>query len=171
MQAMLRPYGSRSGVSSPGGLISPRAASSESRTSPLATSSCGRWVRAPIWLTVAPVFGGLLERFSAVPGRAHPLAALGAFPTDVWNVFTRPGAEQRIRRLLTLPGQPSLSHAARPLGIRNASLISQVRQLEAVAGTTLLRTGPDGTITLTTDGEQFARDVAPALDMLAATGH
>ncbi len=43
--------------------------------------------------------------------------------------------------------------------------------LRAVAGTTLLRTEPDGTITLTTDGEQFARDVAPVLDMLAATGH
>jgi DNA-binding transcriptional LysR family regulator len=46
-----------------------------------------------------------------------------------------------------------------------------VRQLEAAAGTTLLRTGPDGTITLTTGGERFARDVAPVLDMLAATGH
>jgi hypothetical protein len=35
----------------------------------------------------------------------------------------------------------------------------------------LLRTGPDETITLTIDGEQFARDVAPVLDMLAATEH
>jgi hypothetical protein len=109
-----------------------------------------------------------------ITGRAHPLAARGgpgAFPTDVWNVFARPGAEQRTRRLLTLPGQPGLQHAARQLGIRTAILTSQVRQLEAAAGTTLLRTGPDGTITLTTDGEQFARDVAPVLDMLAADGH
>jgi hypothetical protein len=30
---------------------------------------------------------------------------------------------------------------------------------------------PDGSITLTTGGERFARDVAPVLDMLAATGH
>jgi DNA-binding transcriptional LysR family regulator len=86
-------------------------------------------------------------------------------------VFTRPGAEQRIRRLLALPGQPGLPHAARQLGIRHAILASQVRQLEAAAGTTLLRTGPGGTITLTTGGERFARDVAPVLDMLAAAGH
>ena len=64
-----------------------------------------------------------------VTGRTHPLAALGgpgAFPPDVWNAFTRAGAEQRIRRLLALPGQPGLSHAARQLGIRNASLTSQL---------------------------------------------
>lgn len=109
-----------------------------------------------------------------ITGRTHPLAALGgpgAFSPDVWNAFTRPGAEQRIRRLLALPGQPGLPHAARQLGIRHAILASQVRQLEDAAGTTLLRTGPDGTITLTVDGERFARDVAPVLDMLAATGH
>jgi hypothetical protein len=90
-----------------------------------------------------------------ITGRAHPLAALGgpgAFPTDVWNVFTQPGAEQRIRRLLALPGQPGLRHAARQFGIRHAILASQVRQLEDAAGTTLLRTGPDGTITLTIGG-------------------
>ena len=64
-----------------------------------------------------------------VTGRTHPLAALGgpgAFTADVWNAFTRAGAEQRIRRLLALPGQPGLSHAARQLGIRNASLTSQL---------------------------------------------
>ena len=58
-----------------------------------------------------------------ITGRAHPLGALGgpvAFPPDVWNVFTHPGAEQRIRRLLALPGQPGLHHAARQLGIRTA---------------------------------------------------
>jgi TniQ len=124
-------------------------------------------------LAAAARKGGIRVRHG-IAGRAHPLAALGgpgAFPADVWNVFTRPGAEQRIRRLLALPGQPGLHHAARQLGIRHAILDSQVRQLEAAAGTTLLRTGPDGTITLTTGGEQFARDVAPVLDMLAATGH
>ena len=68
-------------------------------------------------------------------------------------------------------GEPGLHHEACQLGIRTAILTSQVRQLEAAAGTTLLRTGPDGTITLTLDGQQFARDVAPVLDMLAATGH
>jgi DNA-binding transcriptional LysR family regulator len=47
----------------------------------------------------------------------------------------------------------------------------QVRQLEAAAGTTLLRTSPDGTITLTIDGERFACDIAPVLDMLAAAEH
>jgi len=105
-----------------------------------------------------------------ITGRAHPLAALGgpgAFPTDVWNAFTRPGAEQRIRRLLTLPGQPGLNHAARQLGIRNASLTSQVRQLETTVGTAVLRTGPDGRLTLTAYGQLFARDVRPALQSLA----
>jgi hypothetical protein len=90
-----------------------------------------------------------------INGRAHPLAALGgpcAFTTDVWNIFTRPGAEQRIRRLLAIPGQPSLQRAARQLGIRHALLASQVRQLEAVVGTELLRTGPDERLTLTACG-------------------
>jgi hypothetical protein len=101
-----------------------------------------------------------------VNGRAHPLAALGgpsSFPPDVWNVFASPGAEQRIRRLLALPGQPDLQRAARQLGIRNASLTSQVRQLEAVVGTALLRTGPDGRLALTAYGKRFARDVTPIL--------
>jgi len=103
-------------------------------------------------------------------GHAHPLASLGpagAFPQAVWNAFTRPHAEQRIRRLLALPGQPGIHHAARQLTIRHAILASQIRQLEAVTGTTLVRTGPDGTITLTADGEQFARDVRPVLESLA----
>ena len=79
----------------------------------------------------------------------------------------RPDAE-RIHGLLTLPGQPGLHHAARELGIRHSILASQVRQLKTAAGTTLLHTGPDGQITLTADGEQFARDIAPVLDMLPA---
>ena len=105
-----------------------------------------------------------------IDARAHPLAALGgpsAFPTDVWNAFTHPGAEQRIHRLLAIPGQPSLNHAARQLGIRNAILTSQVRQLETAIGTALLRTGPDGRLTLTAYGQLFARDVLPALESLA----
>jgi hypothetical protein len=124
-------------------------------------------------LAAAARKGGIRVRHG-ITGRAHPLAAFGgpgAFPTDVWNVFTHPGAEQRIRRLLALPCQPGLRHAARQLGIRHAILASQVRQLEDAAGTILLRSGPDGTITLTIGGEQFARDVAPVLDMLAAAGH
>ena len=109
-----------------------------------------------------------------INGRAHPLAALGgpgAFPPDVWSVFTHPGAEQRIRRLLALPGQPGLHHAARQLGIRNAILTGQVRQLEAVVGTALLRTRPDGRLALTAYGERFARDLAPVLNMLAEPDH
>jgi hypothetical protein len=78
-----------------------------------------------------------------------------------------PGAEQRIRRLLTLPGQPGLNHAAHQLGIRNAILTSQVRQLETTVGTALPRAGPDGRLTLTAYGERFARDVRPALESLA----
>ena len=105
-----------------------------------------------------------------INGRAHPLAIFGgpgAFPPDVWSVFAHPGAEQRIRRLLALPGPPGLHHAARQLGIRNANLTSQVRQLEAAVGTALLRTGPDGRLTLTAYGELFARNVRPALESLA----
>lgn len=59
------------------------------------------------------------------------------------GAFTHPGAEQRIRRLLANTGQPSLQRAARQLGIRHALLAGQVRQLEAVVGTDLLR--PDQT--------------------------
>jgi hypothetical protein len=105
-----------------------------------------------------------------INGRPHPLAIFGgpgAFPPDVWRVFTHPGAEQRIRRLLALPGQPCLRHAARQHGIRNAILTSQVRQLETTVGTALLRTGTDGQLTLTAYGERFARGVRPALESLA----
>jgi hypothetical protein len=35
----------------------------------------------------------------------------------------------------------------------------------------LLHTGPDGAITLPADGGQFARDVAPVLEMLAVAVH
>lgn len=105
-----------------------------------------------------------------INGRAHPLAGLGgpgAFPPAVWNAFTRPGAEQRIRTLLAIPGHPSLQHAARHLGIRHALLASQIRQLESVTGITLLRTSPGGTITLTAGGKRFARDARPVLDAIA----
>jgi hypothetical protein len=82
-----------------------------------------------------------------ISSHAHPLASVGGpdtFPAAVWNTHARPNAEQRIRGFLTLPSQLGLHHhAARQLGIRHASLASQVRQLEATTGTTLLRTGPD----------------------------
>jgi hypothetical protein len=39
--------------------------------------------------------------------------------------------------------------------------VQEVRQLEDVTGITLLATRPDGTVTLTPDGEQFARSVRP----------
>jgi hypothetical protein len=105
-----------------------------------------------------------------INGHAHPLASIGApgtFPPAVWNALTRPHAAQRIRRLLALPGQPSLLRAARELGIKHATPASQIRQLEGATGTTLLTAGPDGLITLTADGEQFARDVRPVLGSLA----
>jgi Bacterial regulatory helix-turn-helix protein, lysR family len=104
-------------------------------------------------------------------GHDHPLASLGgpgAFPPSVWNAFSRPGAEQRIRRLLAAPGHPSLNHAARHLGTRHATLTSQIRQLEAITGTTLLHTHPGAPITLTSEGELFARDALTVLDILHA---
>jgi hypothetical protein len=71
-------------------------------------------------------------RPASASGTASPAAPAHSPPSadparsrDIWNVFTRPGAEQRIRRLLTVPGQPSLQHASRQLGIRNAILTSQ----------------------------------------------
>jgi IS30 family transposase len=54
----------------------------------------------------------------------------GAFPPTVWSAFARPRAEQRIRRLLALPGHPGLQDAARHLGIRHAALLDQIRQIE-----------------------------------------
>ncbi|HUY44204.1 MAG TPA: TniQ family protein [Streptosporangiaceae bacterium] len=106
-----------------------------------------------------------------ISGHAHPLASLGGpfdFPRAVWDAFTRPGAEQRIRNLLAIPGQPGLQQAARHLGIRHASLASQIRQLETITGITFLRTSPDGTITLTAKGRRFAREVTPVLNLLGA---
>ena len=78
-------------------------------------------------------------------------------------------AGQRIRRLLAIPGQPDLQHAARQLGTTTARLARQVRQLEDVAGTALLRTEPDGRLMLTAYGRLFARDVRPALEAITQT--
>jgi hypothetical protein len=78
-------------------------------------------------------------------------------------------AGQRIRRLLAIPGQPDLQHAARQLGTTTARLARQVRQLEDVAGTALLRPGPDGRLVLTAHGRLFARDVRPALEAITQT--
>ena len=85
--------------------------------------------------------------------------------TDSWRrqryFLTRPAtwAQRRYPGHASLPAAPVQEQLAR------------FRLIELLTGTTLLRTGPDGTITLTTGGERFARDVAPVLDMLAATGH
>ncbi|MGH3070467.1 MAG: TniQ family protein [Streptosporangiaceae bacterium] len=91
-------------------------------------------------------------------------------PFDWAPGIPRPGpdpdavsAGQRIHRLLAIPGQPDLQHAARQLGTTTARLSRQVRQLGDVAGTALLRTGPDGRLMLTAYGRLFARDVRPAL--------
>lgn len=75
-------------------------------------------------------------------------------------------AGQRIRRLLAIPGQPDLQHAARQLGTTTARLARQVRQLEDVAGTTLLRTGPDGRLMLTAYGRLLDPDDRPALETI-----
>lgn len=101
--------------------------------------------------------------------RDHPLARLGSpgdFPPAVWNAFSRPHAQQRIRRLLAACGHPSLQSAAHHLGTRAFILASQVRQLEAATGTTLLHADPDGRLTLTSHGQQFATDAMAALERL-----
>jgi hypothetical protein len=187
-----------SGPRPPAGSQLPELAGREDRMRKTARST-GRSKRAtdPLWLReqyqarqrslkdIAAETGIPVEDLSAaariagipvrhgVNGRAHPLAGLGgpgAFPAAVWNAFTGPHAEQRIRRLLVLPGQPSLRHAARQLGVRHTMLAGQVRQLEDAAGITLLRTAPDGTITLTPGGEEFARDALAALT-IAESAH
>jgi len=103
-----------------------------------------------------------------VNGGNHVLARLGGpseFPPAVWAALAGPRAEQRIRRFLATPGHPDLNQAARHLGIRHALLTSQITQLEAGVGATLLQHAPGG-ITLTRDGMQFAHDVRSALDTL-----
>jgi DNA-binding transcriptional LysR family regulator len=47
--------------------------------------------------------------------------------------------------------------------------VQEVRQLEDVTGITLLATLPDGTVTLTPDGERFARSVRPIPESLVRT--
>jgi DNA-binding transcriptional LysR family regulator len=48
----------------------------------------------------------------------------------------------------------------------DAILTRQLRQFEAAVGTALLRTGPDGRLTLTAYGQLFASDVRPVLESL-----
>ncbi|WP_131784511.1 helix-turn-helix domain-containing protein [Protofrankia symbiont of Coriaria ruscifolia] len=100
----------------------------------------------------------------------HVLGAHGgpdAFPPTVWAAFTGFQAEQRIRRLLATSGHTSLNQAARALGTKQPSLTAQIRRLEHAVGAELLHHGPEhSTITLTAAGEQFARDVQPALALL-----
>jgi len=77
------------------------------------------WVRTSVLRFPVP------QRYGDCRCVSRPAAAAG------WQVsaccVTHSGAEQRIRRLLTLPGQLSLQHAARQLGTRHAILASQVR--------------------------------------------
>ena len=117
------------------------------------------------------------------PQPARPASASG---TASPAVFTRspPSATRRVshgrlerlhppRRRAAHTQAPRHPRSAQPqprsppARIRNAILTSQVRQLEATVGTALLRTGPDGRLTLTAYGQLFARDVRPALESLA----
>jgi hypothetical protein len=104
-----------------------------------------------------------------VNGGHHILARFGGpgeFPPAVWAALAGPRAEQRGRRFLATPGHSSLNQAARHLGIRHALLTSQITQLEADVGTTLLQQTPGTAMTLTRDGEQLAHDLRPVLDAL-----
>lgn len=110
---------------------------------------------------------------TASPPTKHILADHGgpnAFSTPIWTVFAARGAEQRLNRLLAIPGHPDLDHAAKHLGARKAVLVHQVRQVEHAVGTTLLEIGQSGRgITLTPAGEKFAQEVRPILAMLHPT--
>jgi DNA-binding transcriptional LysR family regulator len=85
----------------------------------------------------------------------------------MWAAFSRPAAEQRIRRFLQTPGHPTLQHAAKRLRIRTELLVSQITQLERAVGATLLDLDADHRdISLTPEGERFVREVASVLQML-----
>ena len=126
----------------------------------------GAWSALPVhfswWL--AGCAGNPGGHVSCSPWRPGITGADGRRPDSAYRRAL--GAEQRIRRFLAIPGQTGLHHAARELGIRPAILASQVRQLEDAAGITLLRTQPDGTIPLTADGGQFARNALAAFNMI-----
>ena len=98
----------------------------------------------------------------------HPLASLGgtaAFPPAVWSAFS--GARRAAdRKLLAACGIPASTAPPAHLGTRPFILASQVIQLEAATGTTLLHTGQDERLALTADGRQFARGTRPALESL-----
>lgn len=87
-------------------------------------------------------------------------------PTDVWNAFTHPGAEQRTAGSSPSPASPA-STTPPASSASGTPTTSQLRQLETTVGTPLLRTRPDGQLTLTAYGQLFARDVRPALESLA----
>lgn len=112
---------------------------------------------------------GLATR-RGVAAHQHVLAGHGgpeAFPAYIWTLFASHGAEQRVRRLLAIPGHPDLNHAAKHLGIRKASLSHQIDQLEQAIGTTLLDTtvGSRG-LTLTPTGEQLKHELLSVLAVL-----
>lgn len=144
----------------------------QSRRRPAPASCCGRSARARPQLDLC-----LRRQASALLSQAGITEPVTWEPPSGWAPgIPRPGpdpdaasAGQRIRRLLTIPGQPDLQHAARQLGTTTARLARQVRQLEDVAGTALLRTGPDGRLTLTAYGRLFARDIRPALEAITQT--
>jgi hypothetical protein len=78
------------------------------------------------------------------------------------HTVDQPAMEQR-RSARRRHRQQRLQHHPRQLGIRNALLASQVRVLEAVVGTELLRTGPDERLTLTAYGRRRCqRGAVPA---------
>lgn len=112
---------------------------------------------------------------TGVAAHKHTLANHGgpeAFSTTIWTVFAARGAEQRIRRLLAIPGHTDLNQAAKHLGIRKAVLTHQIRQLEHAVGTTLLEIGRGSRgITLTPAGEKFTREIHPVLAMLDSDRH
>lgn len=112
---------------------------------------------------------GLATR-RGVAAHQHVLADHGgpeAFPAYIWALFGSRGAEQRLHRLLAIPGHPDLNHAAKHLGVRKASLTLQVQQLERTIGTTLLDATPSSRkLTLTPAGEQLTRDLLPVLALL-----
>ena len=108
------------------------------------------WQCTPDWLDLAVLGHG--DGPGAEWARHARPGQLAAFTRPQGTLVARPSGSHLLIGEETAAG---LNHAARQLGIRNATLTSQVRQIETNVGTALLRSGPDGRLTLTAYGQLF----------------
>lgn len=114
-------------------------------------------------ITIRPRSGA---GFTAAPG-CHPRD----LPEPLRQVLQRHNPQQRLHRLLAIAAHPTLTQAARTLGITEGGLSTQLRVLEAACGGPLLNRGP-GTrpaATLTPLGEQLCQQARDYLGPATAS--